>query len=271
MTRYPIEKPSEIPGSGSALYLYLLDNIKVPGGLPHKVWYDGLTKLLEDPASTPFRGFYPVGETYEIRYGGTASFTKHLFTGDEQNPVFVKDLSNETKLMLGISATASEDEKVWNPHYRPYNEVSESTRKLNELPTLSLAKSISSWFLSQVMPRPYYTEVEVSEMLKVACISPSSEEMMFLLHGNHLAWCTHSFLYHGIQPDVKKEFYATNSPDFYIKDLGTIMPSILYALTMLGIDPVTIIEDLNYDLWGIDDVAKSLQKDLAINNQKKVA
>jgi hypothetical protein len=268
--RYPLVKPEEIPGSGSALYLYLLDNIKVPGALPHKVWYDGLTKILEDPSSTPFRGFFPVGETYKIRYGGHAAFESHLFTGDEKNPVFVKDLHTETKLKLGIPGDASEDEKVWNQHYRPYKDVSEDTRKLNELPTLSLAKSISSWFLSNKTPRPYYTEVEVSEMLQIACMSPSSDEMMFLLHGNHLAWCTHSFLYHGIQPDVKKEFYATNSPDFYIKDLGTIMPSVLYALTMLGVDPVTIVENLNYDLWGIDEVAKSLQSDLAIN-QKKVA
>lgn len=39
--RYPIAGPSDIPGSGSAIYQYLLENIQIPSRMPHEIWYNG--------------------------------------------------------------------------------------------------------------------------------------------------------------------------------------------------------------------------------------
>lgn len=260
--RYPIENPSPIPGSGNALYLFLLENVAVPGALPHMLWYTGLAKQMEEPAQTTFRGYFPIGETLKIQYANNPEYVDHKFTGQEKNPVFVNDLSKEAMLYLQIPQDASGDDKVFNPNFLPYDQLPDTTKKLNELPTLSLAKSVSSWFMSKANACIYYTEEQVVKFLIRACELPSSEEMMYLLHGNHVTWCTHTFLHYGIQPDIKREFYAQTNQDFFIKDMGTIMPSILYALSMVGVDPMTVVDNLKFDLWGIDEVGRSLQADM---------
>lgn len=256
--RYPISKAEAIPGSGGAIYLFLMENVSTPGSLPHRMWYNGLAKQMEDPTSTPFRGFFPVGQTYRLSYAGSP-MGDYTFTGNEQNAVFVKDLSKEAMLQLGITANMDSGSKVFNPFFKPWEELDEDTIKLNELPALSLAKSISGW-CSQV--RSYYTEVEVRDFLISACRNPSSGQMMYILHGNHVAWCTHRFMKSAsgmdLEADIKKEFYSQNSPDFYIKDIGTIMPSILYVLGLLGEDVIEFVDELPFDLWGIDDVAKEI-------------
>lgn len=265
---YPVEKASTVPGSGSGIYLYLLQNISTPGSLPHTVWYNGEKAKLEHPEKYPFRGFFPVGETLKVEYGGSG-FRDYTFTGEEQNAVFVKDLSKEARLKLGISADASDGEKVFNPNFLKYADVSDNTKTQNELPTLSLAKSISDWLCQKI--GLYYTEQHVVEFLEIAIHNASSNEMMLILHGNHIAWCTNRYVIEGkILPDIEKQFYAQDSPDFYIKDLGTIMPSILYTLTMLGKNPMTVIEKLTFDLYGIKDVALSLEPLLEINQKQKV-
>jgi len=97
-------------------------------------------------------------------------------------------------------------------------------------------------------------------MLVVAIKNANSMEMRHILHGNHIAWCSIRFMETGImEEDIKKQFYGQNKTDFYIKDIGTIMPSMLYTLAILGINPEVIIRDLDYDLWGIDTVAEKLQ------------
>ena len=104
--RYPIENASSLPGSGNALYFHLIDNIHIPAKLSHTLWYNGCKSLVDDP-SNPFMGFFPVGRTLELSYSGSP-MQEYTFTGEEKNPVFVKDLSLKTMLELGISKTAKE-------------------------------------------------------------------------------------------------------------------------------------------------------------------
>jgi len=91
--RYPILQPQSIPGSGTGVYLYLLNNFRIPSKLPHEIWYNGQKEKLEDKHH-PFKGFFPIGETFKISYGGS-EMMNYTFTGEEKNPVFVKDLSEE--------------------------------------------------------------------------------------------------------------------------------------------------------------------------------
>jgi hypothetical protein len=253
--RYPIEQASNIPGSGNALYLYLMDNIHVPAKLCHDIWYKGCEKLKSDP-NHPFRGFYPVGETLCISYGGS-EMMDHTFTGEEKNPIFVRDLSKDAKNVLGLHMNMDPAAKVFNPLFREYDELPDKTRKDNELPTLSLAKSISSFLGSE---DALYTEKDVVEMLIVAIKDCNSEAMRHILHGNHVAWCSARFMSTGVmEEDIKRSFYGQNAIDFYVKDIGTIMPGILYCLAILGVDPTEAIMGLTYDLWGIGDAAAELQ------------
>lgn len=62
-----------------------------------------------------------------------------------------------------------------------------------------------------------------------------------------------------MEADIKKEFYGQNDLDFYVKDIGTTMPSILFTMAILGIDPVEVIKDFSVDLYGIDTIAKKMQ------------
>lgn len=257
--RYPIESASSIPGSGNAFYLFLLDNVHIPAKMTHTLWYNGMTKLKEDPKH-PFQGFFPIGETLKVSYGSN-DFESYTFTGEEKNPVFVKDLHHEAITKLGIPQDANPNDKVFNPFYRPYEELNEKKRKDNELPTLSMAKTIGHFLASNDV---LFTEKNIVDMLIVAVSNCSSQEMRFLLHGNHVAWCAARFMDCGImEADIKKQFFGQNEVEFYIKDIGTIMPGILFALASLGVDPTEIIKNLDYDLWGIQEAAfgfKNLMK-----------
>ena len=261
MPYYPTNQPCSIPGSGSAFYLYLLKNIAVPSRLPHELWFRGQEKFLNDPEH-PFRGYYPIGETYEIAYGNEP-MSPHVFTGKEKNPVFVRDLSVYTTLKLGISKDAEPREKVWNPNFLPYDKLSEKVRISNEITTMSLAKSISSYLGAKDI---LYTEKDIMIMLTAAIKSASSQEMRIILHGNHIAWCATRYLDTGImEEDIKREFYGQNNMEFYIRDIGTIMPAILFSFALLGKDPTEMIGFLDYDLWGIGDVATELKTHMKIN------
>jgi hypothetical protein len=254
--RYPLENATSIPNSGNALYIYLIENISVPARMSHEIWYKGCQRLVDDKDEA-FHGFFPVGETLKISYAG-APMVDHTFTGEEKNPVFVKDLSPEAKLQLGISGKAKDSEKVFNPYFRPYNDLPEKIKKDNELPALSLAKSISA-FLS--VNSILFTEKDVVDMLMLAVRDANSNAMRTILHGNHVAWCAARFMTFGtVEEDIKKNFYGQNDIEFYMKDIGTIMPAILYTLAILGEDPVSVINYLDYDLYGIDTVALTLRE-----------
>ena len=254
--RYPIGSPSSIIGSGNAFYLFLLENIQAPARMSHELWYNGLKQAMQENADYPFRGFFPVGETLRLSYAG-ADMASYTFTGEEKNPVFVKDLSPEAKIKLGISGKADPSAKVFNPYFVAYEKLPEKTRKSNELPSLSLAKSIGSYLGSK---DTLFTEKDIVDMLIVAMKDCNSQQMRHILHGNHIAWCAARFMETGImEEDIKKQFYGQNSMDFYIKDIGTVMPAILYCFANLGISPVEAIKNLDYDLWGIRDVANTLE------------
>ena len=261
MPHYPTKQACSIPGSGSAFYLHLLKNITVPSRLPHDLWFKGQAKLLED-REHPFQGFYPIEETYKITYG-TESMGYHKFTGKEKNPVFVRDLSPEAALSLGIAKDAEPAEKVWNPNYLSFDNLPEKARISNETATMSLAKSLSSFLGAKDI---LYTEKDVVGMLTAAIKNASSQEMRHILHGNHIAWCATRYLDTGImEEDIKREFYGQNNMEFYIRDIGTIMPAILYSFAILGKDPLEMIDFLDYELWGIEEVAKELEGHMRIN------
>jgi len=264
MAYYPTKLPSSLPGSGSAFYLHLLRNIAIPSRLPHDLWYKGQTILKKDRCH-PFQGNYPIGETYKITYGN-APMKDHKFTGKEKNPVFVRDLHAETKIALGIQKDADPKEKVWNPNYCSFDELPEKVRISNEIATMSLAKSISSFLGSK---DSLYTEKNIVSMLAIALKDANSQEMRHILHGNHISWCASRYIDTGeMEEDIKREFYGQNSMEFYIRDIGTIMPAILYTFAVLGRDPIEMIGFLDYELWGIDEVAKELQGYMRINQEE---
>lgn len=268
MSRYPIFQSQSIPGSGTGVYLYLLNNYQIPSRLPHEIWYNGQKEKLEDKHH-PFKGFFPVGETFRISYGGS-EMMNYTFTGNEKNPVFVNQLSKEALLQLGIPGDADPAEKVFNPNFVSYKDLSENARKSNEATTISLAKSISSYLCKE--KSILYSEKDIVEMLSVAIKNANSLEMRHILHGNHIAWCSIRFMETGVmEEDIKKQFYGQNKTDFYIKDIGTIMPSMLYTLAILGIDPIEIIQKLDYDVWDINTIANELQSYMKIGEQLKVA
>jgi hypothetical protein len=266
--RYPLEKATSIPNSGNALYLFLIENISIPARMSHDVWYNGCQKLIENDDEA-FQGFFPVGKTFKLSYAGSP-MRNYTFTGEEKNPVFVRDLSPEAKLELGISGKAKDSDKVFNPFFILYDNLPESTKKSNELPALSLAKSISA-FLS--VDNILFTEKNVVDMLMIAIRDANSNAMRTILHGNHVAWCAARFMAFGtMEEDIKKNFYGQNDINFYVKDIGTVMPAILYTLALLGADPVEVIKELDYDLYGIEAAAISMQKFLYINKpQQKIA
>jgi hypothetical protein len=265
--RYPIKSPSSIPGSGQALYLHLVESVSVPAKLTHEIWYNGCEQLRIE-STHPFQGFFPIGKTFKLSYGGSP-MNDYTFTGEEKNPVFVKDLSSEAKLALGISADTNGADKVFNPLFRKYEELPEKTRKDNELPALSLAKSIASFLSSKDV---LFTEADVVDMLTVAVKAANSDQMRHILHGNHVAWCAARFMTTGVmEEDIRRNFYGQNPVDFYVKDIGTIMPAMLYAFAILGSDPVEVIKHLDYDLWGVDAAAAEMQKFMKTNQEERMA
>jgi hypothetical protein len=265
--RYPIESATSIPNSGNALYFFLLDNLSVPARLSHEIWYNGCRRMI-DNSDSAFRGFFPVGETYKISYAG-GPMQEHTFTGDEKNPVFTKDLSPEAKLKIGISSKAGDSEKVFNPFYRPYDELPEKTKKDNELPALSLAKSICSFLSADNI---LFTEKNIVDMLMIAMRDANSNAMRTILHGNHVAWCAARFMQYGtMEEDIKKNFYGQNDISFYVKDIGTVMSPLLYILAILGVNPVEAIKELDYDLWGIEKAAEEMQRYMYVNKCQKIA
>ena len=262
--RYPIEKPTNIPGSGSAVYLYLLETVQVPARCPHDIWYAGQKAKLDDQHD-PFKGFFPVGETLRIDYA-SSGMKDYTFAGDEKNAVYVRDLSPEAKMALGIPADANPKDKVFNPNFVKYDDLPHATKVSNEATTMSLAKSISAYLCNDI--DILYTEQDVVDMLTVAIKKINSKQMMTILHGNHVAWCSLAFMRTGkMEEDIKREFYGQNDIDFYVKDIGTIMPSVLYTLAILGCDPIEIINDLQIDLYGIQDVAVTMQQYMKVNQK----
>lgn len=259
MNKYPISnKASTVPSSGMAVHKHLLENIDVVARLPHDLWYNGEKKKIDDP-NNPFMGFFPIGRTLKLSYAGSP-IQNYKFTGKETNAVLVKDLSPEAMTELGLSENLMVNKltaKVFNPNYVSFDDLSNAVKQSNKNPTLMLAKSIDS-FLT-IVHGSTYSEQNVVDFLLAAIINANSQEMLYLLYNNYIAWCVSRFNESGVmEADVKRRYHSQEDPEFYLKDIGTIMPSILYTLAILGINPVPIIPKLTYDIWDIDNVANAI-------------
>lgn len=265
---YPIKKPTSAPGTGSLLYGHLMENIIVPARANHDIWYAGQQAQLGYPEKYPFRGAIPKGRTIALLSISNKplaesektvrvpnrEFYNHTFDGSE-DPVLVSDLSDEAKRELSIPDSARGKDKVFNPNFVPYEALDRLTRFSNELASMSVPKSFSAFFGGK--GRINYSEVDVLDFLETCFKNLSSEELMFVLSGNHMAWAVLAYIRSegNAAGDVSAEFYRANPPDFYQKDLATVLPAMFYALSQLGQDPVRFHDMLDVDVWGAKDAA----------------
>ncbi|HOI18317.1 MAG TPA: hypothetical protein PLX15_00430 [Candidatus Woesearchaeota archaeon] len=266
---------SSAPSSGSDFYNFLLKYVEIPASASHDIWYRGLEEQQKHPESYAFRGDIPTGKTIElVSLGGkpleevlsnsgnglTNGARKYTFNGSELY-VLVGDLSEESKKELGIPDTAREKDKVFNSNFKKYEDLPEITKMSNELAALSVPKSISS-YLAGVNGKVNYSERDVLNLLESAFNDLSGPEMMHFLHGNHLAWAALEYVKGNgnINGDISTEFHKQNTEDFYLKDLGTILPSLFFALASLGKDPMDYYNKLDVEIWGAKDVAEYMRQ-----------
>ena len=195
---YPVEKPTSAPATGNMFYQFLMRNIPIAAKANHSIWYEGERTKLEHPDKYAFRG-----------------------KGESGRVVLVKDLNENQRIIFNIPDSVRETDKVYNPNFVPYEELDEMTKYSNELASLSVPKSISSYFGRN--GKTNYSERDVFNFLEASHEDLSSEEMQHILHGNHLAWCALNYVRGrgNIEGDIMNEFHAQNPTDFYVKDLGT--------------------------------------------------
>ncbi|OGC06853.1 hypothetical protein A2526_05450 [candidate division WOR-1 bacterium RIFOXYD2_FULL_36_8] len=258
---YPVSKPSSAPATGKLFYEFLMQNIKRPAAANHEIWLSGVTDQLKHPDKFAFRGDIPTGKSLEvISIAGNPVSSPYVFTGKE-DCVLVSDLSDQAKEELGISQQAPLKDKVFNSNFKPYDQLPELTRISNELAVLSVAKSISS-FLAGVKGKANYSEKDVFGFLVAGLEDLSSSEMMHLLHGNHIAWATLAYIrgQGKVSGNISSEFHGQNPTDFYIKDLGTVLPTIFFALASLGSDPMFFYTKLDVEIWGAREAAEYMRQ-----------
>ena len=278
---YPVESVSSAPGTGRLLYDHLMKHIHIPATANHDIWYAGEEAKLTDPDTYAFRGGTPYGETLELRTlagqdleesdnvdatdHGTFLYTfptkeDYIVSGENEVPVYAGDLSTAARKGLGIPETAREEDKVFNPNFRTYDELDPFTKYSNELASLSLPKSLSSWWAG-LQGKVNYSEADVLSYLDACFDNLSGPEMTHLMHGNNMAWSALAYIRErgAIEGDLMKEFHAQNPTDFYIKDLGTLLPAMFYSLAMLGKDPVEYYERLDIEIWGAKETAEHMQ------------
>lgn len=271
LRQYPVKNPTSAPSSGNLLYQHLLRNISVPAKANHEIWYSGEKAKLRHPEEYAFRGNIPTDKTLELitlsgqpiieREGakptGNGTFI-YTLRGTE-SPILVKDLSDSARAELKIPAKAKPNDKVYNPNFKEYQELEEYTRFSNELACLSVPKSISSYFGGN--GRTSYSERDVLDFLTTCFKDLSSTEMMHVLHGNHLAWAALNYVRNkgNVEGEIMVEFHAQNPTDFYMKDLGTVLPTMFYALANLGKDPVMYHDMLDIEVYGAKPAAEYMQ------------
>jgi hypothetical protein len=265
MRDYPVLKPSSAPATGRMLYEFLMKNIEIPATANHEIWYAGLEAQLGTPEVSAFRGVTPKGRSLELKtlmgqpLSG-ANSSQYTFTGDEDY-ILVSDLSDAAKAELGIPAKARDREKVFNGNFKPFGELNKFTKWSNELAALSVPKSISG-YLAGTMGKVNYSERDVIKFLDACFSDLSSPEMSHVLHGNHLAWAALDYMRSGgnVQGDLMTEFHGQNPADFYVKDLGTVLPGMFFALASLGENPEIYLEKVDIKVWGAADAAKYMKQ-----------
>jgi len=269
---YPIEKPVSAPSTGSLLYEYLLRNIPISARASHNIWFEGEKAKLGHPEKYSFRGVIPINRTLELLTLAEekiieSDFAKRTEKGTfiytlngKEKAVLVCDLSDNTRKELGIPENARPRDKVFNPNFVEYDKLNEFTKYSNELVSLSVPKSISNHFGSA--GNLTYSEVDVLKFLTNCIEDLNSKEMMQVLHGAHLAWAALDYIRGKgtVGGDIMTEFHAHQPTDFYMKDVGTVLPCMFFALASLGQDPVVYHNKLDTEIWGAKDVAVYMQQ-----------
>ncbi|MDO8556669.1 MAG: hypothetical protein Q7R96_05870, partial [Nanoarchaeota archaeon] len=245
----------------------------------HNVWYSGQQKQLAEPDSHAFRGDIPTGQTLELLTLGQKPIPRntqdqlpahvqqtdhgtytYTFTGEESY-IAVADLPGIVRQALGIPSNAREKDKVYNGNFKPYDRLPATTRWSNELAALSVPKSFSSYFAG-LQGKVNYSEKDILGFIDACFGNVSSPEMTHVLHANHMAWAALAYMRENgnVQGDIMTEFYTQNTPDFFLKDVGTVMPSLLYTLALLGEDPVAYVKKLDVEIWGVEEAAEYMRQ-----------
>jgi len=279
---YPVEKPTTAPGTGHQFYLHLLHHIGIPAQANHNIWYGGEKQKLAEPDKYAFRGCIPAGTELELKtlngkpiMGSSAervtdrATINYKFSGND-GPVLVLDLSDNARDILKIPDTSRPQDKVFNPNFKPYGELDKFTRWSNELASLSFVKCVSNYFGGK--GKLNYSEKDVLNFVDSCLVDLSSPEMDYLTNGNNLLWCGLAYQRNdgNINGDIELEFHAQNPTDFYMKDVGTLLPSMLYAVANLGQDPVEYHDKIDVTIWGARDAAEYMRQYLPKSISEKI-
>ncbi len=272
LRKYPVNRPTTAPATGKLFHDYLLEptSVKNSGSAAHNIWYRGMAMQLANQEEHPFRGRAHKGDKIELlTLSGEpikASVGKRkgdsvVYTLKGVETILVSDLTDRSKQELGIPAKARDKDKVYNPNFVEYEQLDPVTKMSNELPALILPKSFSSYYAG-LQGKVNYSEVDVLNFLTRCFTDLSSQEMMHLMSHNHMAWATASFIRSGgnTSGDVKAEFWSQNPPDFYQKDLGTLLPALFFAIASLGKDPVEFQQKLDVEVWGSKENAEYMRQ-----------
>lgn len=266
---YPIKKPTSAPSTGSLLYQFLMKNLGVAASANHTIWYLGEEAKLPHPEQYAFRGDIPKGKTLELVAlmgnpvidsvdfkGKVANYT---LKGNEDY-VLVSDLSDNQRASLGIPANARGKDKVYNANFKKFEQLPNLTRMSNELASMAVPVSFSNYFGSK--GNILYSEKDVLSFLSSAVSDLNSPQMISILHANNSAWkaLNHVRTNGVVSGDALAEFYAQQPTDFYMKDVGTVLPMMFYAFANLGVDPVEQFKKIDIEVWGAEDAAVYMRK-----------
>lgn len=263
LREYPIKKPTSAPSSGSLLYQFLMNNIKVAASANHNIWYGGEESKLPYPDKYPFRGDIPAGKTLELvalmGKKGNSEVFNYTLTGKEDY-VLVSDLSSDERKKLGIPENARGKDKVFNANFKPFEQINPLTRMSNELSAMAVPVSFSNYFGSK--GNILYSEKDVLSFLSSAVSDLNSPQMISVLHTNNSAWkaLNHVRTNGIVSGDAMAEFYTQQPSDFYMKDVGTVLPMMFYAFANLGVDPVEQCDKIDIEIWGAKDAAVYMRK-----------
>lgn len=303
---YPVKKASGAPATGHQFYEHLMTHLDVPATANHKVWFNGEKAKLVEPDKYAFRGDTPYGKTLEfVTLSGKelnedddnvvatdhGTYLVTFYSQDQYKegsvrnedgenvkikelPIFVYDLAPQTKIELGIPDSARGKDKVFNPNFKAFDDLDEDTKLSNGLAALAIPKSISSWMIREKR-NTTYSEKDVLNYLKACFENPNGAEMLYVMHANHMQWCALAYKREegNVQGDLLTEFHLQQDPDYFVKDLGTILPGMFYALASLGEDPVPYFEqiedELDMEIWGARDAAVYMRQYMRENQISK--
>ncbi|MCF7871447.1 hypothetical protein K9L97_00250 [Candidatus Woesearchaeota archaeon] len=270
MKEYPVEKPSSAPATGRMLYEFVMKNLKIPSSVSHTLWYEGEKAKLKEPSKYAFRGLNKGWINLKTISGNTIKeneFAKkendgtyYCMINEYKLPIFVSDLTDKSRKELEIPKHANPREKVFNPNFKKYDLLDKFTKYSSELASLSVPKSISSYFAG-LKGKVNYSEKDVDEFLDTSLRDLSSPEMAHMLHGTHIAWCSLAYMRDegNMAGDILNEFYGQNPEDFYIKDIGSILPTIFYMSALLGEkDADKLVKKIDTEIWGAKESAHNI-------------